>query len=440
MNGAIEKLCSLKVMVTLFVLFKLGAYYNKEVSIIIMLMSFSICVLLILKGKKEYMLGYFFSVLEFDSFLALQNFSILLTSIMVIISFYTGHVRIKKSQVFFYILFCYWMGVCWLYYYDFSHDINYIDYSFTTLKHIGVCLNVMLIFSSGVKVRQLNQSIMALFISSIIFISLGVILNNPSLKMINMGVGYSAQLFFFVMYIASYLIFEKKTVLQSIFLFLAFIATIFLLKQTNTISTQNLVGVFALLIFLKMNKSVAIWITGIAIAYFLGVFEQIKLQNLLYDLFSEELKIKIDNVFHSLENVNNIMLVPHSVQVRIIEIENITYQFNIFEFLFGRGVGGYFTDSHSVFPYLNEFDFSYEEIRAGVFFQPHNLGNLLLKLGTVFPIVTFLIVRNVPNQFKAMYASIYVFSMLNFGFTYYPSFLLGILLSGITNNEETSDH
>ncbi|WIH23932.1 hypothetical protein [Photobacterium damselae] len=400
-----------------------------------MAVSFLLFFLLIYINKKEFAFGYLFSVLEFDSFVAAQNVIIYALFFCVILNLVKEEkVKSNKSTIFVifvFVLFIYWCILSWGYYIGFTYNINYIDYAFTTLKHFLVVFLVFIILLNEFKLENTCTSIHAMIASSILFIIYSIIFNLPSLKMDGMGVGYSSQIFFFFIYLSSYLLFFKVSFIKKIICLLILILLAYISKLTNTLSSQNILSILMLIPFLSLlnfRKIILVSVVALIVYNIISI-------DLLYGFVGDSLKIKVDNIYNSMLNINNIYLIPHSVQVRVIELQNIFSELNIIELLFGKGVGGYFTDVTYPFVFLNGFDFSSAEIANRVFFQPHNFSNLILKIGLMFPFVLFIKIKCIKSKWLYVYISVYLFSMMNFGFTYFPSVLLGMLLAGIINNE-----
>lgn len=149
---------------------------------------------------------------------------------------------------------------------------------------------------------------------------------------------------------------------------------------------------------------------------------------------------KIEQIASLFTSGGNPLQMRHSTAVRLIELINIweTLQKSPLTFLFGRGAGGYFTDSSFPFPYLTVTDYSPDQRSSHKFYRPHNSpGYVLLKYGLIgttfwFAILTTTVMRVVfsrvicPPRFSLGLLLTTELAIV-YGFTAKNSLLIGLL-------------
>jgi hypothetical protein len=157
---------------------------------------------------------------------------------------------------------------------------------------------------------------------------------------------------------------------------------------------------------------------------------------------NEAIDYKIQNITELFSNLNqdDIYLIPHSPQVRVIELINIA-SYPWYNILFGHGIGGYFTDSHLEFnQYIGKYDFSEYEIDTRKFYNPHNLAYNFLKFGLLWQIFLVYLLYKAIRQTSGdirMFLVLSLFTLsLNMGYAIKTSILFGILLIMLHNSNQ----
>jgi len=152
------------------------------------------------------------------------------------------------------------------------------------------------------------------------------------------------------------------------------------------------------------------------------------------NIFSDLLIYKVDNIIGLFSNLeaDSIYYIPHSPQVRVIELINI-FSYPFHKILFGHGIGGYFSDIYFPFnDYIGTFDFSSEEIIMRKFYNPHNIAFGLLKFGMIWWIFLFSCFINAykckNKELRIVLAVCLLVLGLNFGYAIKTSILLGLML------------
>lgn len=160
------------------------------------------------------------------------------------------------------------------------------------------------------------------------------------------------------------------------------------------------------------------------------------------EIRNEAITYKIKNITELFSNLNqdSIYMIPHSPQVRVIELINIT-SYPWYNVLFGHGIGGYFSDTYFEFnKYIGKFDFSEQEIETRKFYNPHNLGYNLLKFGILWQIFLLYLLYKTIKLTKGdirMFLILSLFTLsLNMGYAIKTSILFGIVLIMIHNSNQ----
>lgn len=160
------------------------------------------------------------------------------------------------------------------------------------------------------------------------------------------------------------------------------------------------------------------------------------------EISNEAISYKIKNITELFSNLNqdSVYMIPHSPQVRVIELINIA-SYPWYNVLFGHGIGGYFSDTYFEFnKYIGKFDFSEQEIETRKFYNPHNLGYNLLKFGILWQIFLLYLFYKTIKLTKGdirMFIILSLFTLsLNMGYAIKTSILFGIVLIMIHNSNK----
>lgn len=160
------------------------------------------------------------------------------------------------------------------------------------------------------------------------------------------------------------------------------------------------------------------------------------------EIRNEAISYKIKNITELFSNLNqdSVYMIPHSPQVRVIELINIT-SYPWYNIVFGRGIGGYFSDTYFEFnKYIGKFDFSEQEIETRKFYNPHNLGYNLLKFGILWQIFLLYLFYKTIKLTKGnirMFIILSLFTLsLNMGYAIKTSILFGIVLIMLHNSNQ----
>ncbi|MBR9879740.1 MAG: hypothetical protein GYB17_09565 [Gammaproteobacteria bacterium] len=439
----------LTVLFPLFVFFvRVFAYESVLFSKLWVVVCLVSSVLLAIFRREEYVVLLVLSVLEFDSEAAPQNYAlwILISGLIgkFLRSFRKGQgdlsplkeVRLENGNALF-VFVALLLTFAWIAIPTSEHifnknyliDLNYVIYD---LK-VWVILIISFILFKNVDNGKIVHVINVAAVAYLIFVTWGIVSDVSSLKVETRDVvGYSAQLTLFLSFYSVGVFYSKRIVDLTIFALLWVVCVI----SDNVISQNivvSLVG-FAVGMLISDGKKIknicffalvgALLFFVIYISYYKG-----------YEGYTQRTSVKIDNVLMLLNHEDeSIYDLPHSPLVRIVETVNISCSIAGGKVL-GGGFGAYFTDNCLAMPKLNEFDFSEDQISERKFFTPHNFNYGFLKYGVVYLIGAFFLFYSVvfgklrKAREKKVYASFIVFSFFNFGFTYYPSVMLGIALS-----------
>lgn len=157
---------------------------------------------------------------------------------------------------------------------------------------------------------------------------------------------------------------------------------------------------------------------------------------------NEYIDYKIQNITGVFSNLNqdSIYMIPHSPQVRVIELINIA-SYPWYNVLFGHGIGGYFSDTYFEFnKYLGKFDYSEYEIETRKFYIPHNLAYSFLKVGLLWHMILLFLFYKTMKQTTGdirMFLVLSLFTLsLNMGHAIKTSILFGIVLIMLHNSNK----
>jgi len=157
---------------------------------------------------------------------------------------------------------------------------------------------------------------------------------------------------------------------------------------------------------------------------------------------NELIDYKIQNITELFSNLNqdSIYMIPHSPQVRVIELINLA-SYPWYNVLFGHGIGGHFSDTYFEFNrYIGKYDFSEQEIETRNFYNPHNLGYNFLKLGILWQMVLLFLLYKTIKQTTGDIRMFLVLSLLtlslNMGYAIKTSILFGIVLIMLHNSNK----
>ncbi|MFA7311701.1 MAG: hypothetical protein WC024_07670 [Shewanella sp.] len=230
----------------------------------------------------------------------------------------------------------------------------------------------------------------------------------------------------------------------SIFLFLKGLNQIWL----NAIFFLTCCGTFVYgLGFVGLGSQVVLMILFVMIVYaykrkyiFLSLIPFLFLLYPIIDFSPNELLVyKLENIAGLIDNLNkdSIYLIPHSPQVRVVELINI-FSYPWYNVMFGHGLGGYFTDNYFAFnKYIGKFDFSEYEIMTRRFYNPHNIAYGVLKLGIIwwfFIAYLFYTAIKVKDNEVRVFLLVATFVLfLNFGYAIKTSILLALVFIIIHN-------
>lgn len=120
---------------------------------------------------------------------------------------------------------------------------------------------------------------------------------------------------------------------------------------------------------------------------------------------------------------------PRSAQVRVIESANLLDR-NVGESIFGSGFGGYIEETKFEYgSYLNEDDYSRDEIKSGKFYNLHTFNQLFLKHGLLgVAIILYLWSRRRFSDDKNIYDVSLIFLLFSYGYTIKSFLILGFFL------------
>lgn len=128
---------------------------------------------------------------------------------------------------------------------------------------------------------------------------------------------------------------------------------------------------------------------------------------------------------------------PRSTQVRLIETGNLLYQ-NFVSLFFGNGFGGYVEENHYFYGnYLNQDDYTLDQINSGRFQVLHAYNQIVLKHGLLALLIALFIFyrfRNLP--YRNFRDTSLIFVVFSYSFTIKPYLILAFLILSLTNKRE----
>jgi hypothetical protein len=157
------------------------------------------------------------------------------------------------------------------------------------------------------------------------------------------------------------------------------------------------------------------------------------------EIENKTISYKIKNISELFLNLNedSIYLIPHSPQVRVIEIINIM-SYPWYYVVFGHGIGGHFTDKYFEFnKYIGKYDFSEIEINSRKFYYPHNFGYGLMKFGLIWYVFLIYLLFK-ASKIKCLESKMFILLCImtvwmNLGYGAKNSILLAIILIMLNN-------
>jgi hypothetical protein len=127
---------------------------------------------------------------------------------------------------------------------------------------------------------------------------------------------------------------------------------------------------------------------------------------------------------------------PRSTQVRLIETANLLHQ-NFLLFFLGNGFGGYITETAYFYgSYLNQDDYSIDQIITGKFQILHAYNQIVLKHGVLsllIAFVSFYFLRN--RHYRNFRDTALIFVVFSYSFTIKPYLILALLVFVIMNQK-----
>lgn len=176
----------------------------------------------------------------------------------------------------------------------------------------------------------------------------------------------------------------------------------------------------------------------------------------------QAITFKLENITKLVKNFSltdrkKISLIPLSPYVRVLEAINITHSSNVYTFLFGHGLGGFYTDNYFHFEnrsagkILGPNDFPIEQRRSHVFTSSHNLSYPFLKYGILYFAFLFLYIffslRNFKQRLRkrggyisdlyclGIYLGFVLFLVAStyLGFTFQTSLMISLMLCAFNN-------
>lgn len=277
-----------------------------------------------------------------------------------------------------------------------------------------------------------------------------------------LSLGESCSIFYFVLL---YPLFSSKRNLFAKFLFVFLYLLISIILQN--IGSMVLIFFCLCILFLSLlkffqskKKGLILSVIALVFPIWFSVIGIINNSN-----FSDDFKVitfKIENITKLFKNFSltdrkKIYLIPLSPYVRVVEAINITHSSNAYTFLFGHGLGGFYTDDY--FPFENRRmgkilgpdDFPIEQRRSHIFTSSHNLSYPLLKYGVLYFAFLFLYIFFALRNFKRRllkkdgyissqyYLGIYLGFVLflvastYLGFTFQTSLVISLILCVFSN-------
>ncbi len=398
--------------------------YSRLVTVTLVLLA----VLAIFINKKEYVLLSILSLIEFDAAVSPHNVAPKMLALLCIVEVLLNYLKGARYQLGYRYLF---MVILFMYYFvigltNFNYETTGVDinsYFFADLN-IFICIVFSMYLFRDLEIEKVKFVLYVLAIGYILFVFWGYINNLKSLNVETREyIGYTSQLTLLIA------VFSIRFFLHRQLIDLVILISIFaLMVITKNVISQNL------LIILTSLVAALMYMTMKMRVFYILLF------TILLAVISNVTYISNDNIIHKITNITSIVSsdslydVSISPLIRILEMMNILSEMNWFTF-FGGGFGSYFTDQAYPFPPLTTFDFSSDQINAGVYFIPHNFNYLLLKFGMLYPIAFIYLLMKINStsslNAKSILCAFLLFSMLNIGFTYVPSIIFGVVLSNV---------
>lgn len=424
------------IIIVIIALVKLLSAYYKIASTVFFFTLLLVSIILVLMNKKEYTILTLLSVDELNSF----NSLLLYLNLALFICFVTDCLH-SKNKRFTVNELCLTITVAiiqlalLLYNLLPSENISLgVQYAINDFKILFVLI-LSYFYFKNCNIKKIEFSFRIIFISQLIFIIVGYFLGLKATRLVDfdMGIGYSSILFLFLPYVFAKLLFDSNNRISN---FILLVLLLFVMYKCKILSSQNLLSLpfVATLLFFDSNgkKSTKILMTSLTIVSAISLPFLLQLLSSSVDILPE-LKGKIENIIAIFSFSGDYYVSSHSVQVRLLELANIISELNPLSFFIGKGIGSYFTDSYFTFMALNEYDYSIEQISIGVFYTPHNIAYFFLKYGIgIFVVIVIWALKRILNLGSreiALLGSLFVYSILNLGFSLLPSMALGMFIA-----------
>jgi len=128
---------------------------------------------------------------------------------------------------------------------------------------------------------------------------------------------------------------------------------------------------------------------------------------------------------------------PRSTQVRMIESANLFNQNPLFLF-FGNGFGGYITENTFHYgSYLNEDDYTIDQISSGKYQVLHGYNQIILKHGIISIILgLFVFLAYRKREYRNFRDSAILFIFLSYSFTVKPYLIIAMLVMTLKKGED----
>lgn len=424
------------IIIMTIVLVKVLSAYYKTASTVFFFIFLMVSIIFLLKNKKEYTILTLLSVDELNSFNSLLLYLNLVLLICFITDcFYSKDKKFTANEILLIIVVTIIQLLLLIHNLLPSKNVSLgVQFAVNDFKILFV-LVLSYFYFKNCNIDKIEFSFRIIFISQLIFIIVGYFWGLKATRLVDfdMGIGYSSILFLFLPYVFAKLLFDRN---ERITNFILLILLLLVMYKCKILSSQNLLSLpfIATLLFFDSNskKSTKILMASLIIASVMSLPFLLQLLSSGIDMLPE-LKGKIENIIAIFSFSGNYYVSSHSVQVRLLELANIISELNPLSFFIGKGVGSYFTDSHFTFMALNEYDYSIEQISNGVFYTPHNIAYFFLKYGMgIFVVIVIWALKQIlklNGRQIALLGSLFVYSILNLGFSLLPSMALGMFIA-----------
>lgn len=391
------------------------------------------CFFLIVGNKKEYTIIPILCVDEVSSYYSILTYLYIFLPIFFVSDLVLNKRLINRNLILFFLIF---IVIQITKFFIFSDNDSVLFYF---IQDLYVFLVAIVAFSyfKFCDFKKIEMALVIIMVAQVLFILIGVYLKLSSLRLyeLDMGAGYSSILFMIIAYLSGKLALSLDN--RNFFVYgFALSLVIYLSYLSKILSSQNIITIplVAFIVLLVENRSSK----GANLLLLVFVVFLFNVDSIIDYLLSLNISIsdfstKLNNIKSLLEVSGDVYNLTHSVQVRVLEIQNIFFESNLFSLFFGKGFGSHFSDANFPMYFLDLYDYSGDQIAKGVFYSPHNLGYLLLKYGIVLFIVAFIVVFKTSNNYKYIIPLV-IFSVLNIGFSLLPSMVLGLCLTSFNRS------